>query len=51
MARLVHLIRHEDTDEQYKLYLTARKHFGQGGTHRIAFTLVHTQTEMLLLCV
>ena len=40
VARLVHLLRHADTDEQYKLYVAARKHFGQGGPHRIGYTLV-----------
>jgi vacuolar protein sorting-associated protein 35 len=36
----VHLIHHDDTDEQYKLYLTARKQFGVGGPNRIPYTLV-----------
>lgn len=40
VSRLVHLIRSEDTDEQYRLLLAARKHFGQGGPTRIAYTLV-----------
>jgi len=33
------LIQHQDTDTQYALYATARKHFGQGGTQRIEYTL------------
>jgi len=38
-ARLFHLIRNEDTDVQYQLYATARKHYGQGGTQRIVYSL------------
>lgn len=40
VARLVHLLQHEDTDTLFRLYITARRHFGTGGTHRIQFTLV-----------
>jgi len=39
MARLFHFVASEDTDEQFKLYGLARKHFGHGGTQRIEFTL------------
>jgi vacuolar protein sorting-associated protein 35 len=40
VSRLVHLVHSDDTDEQYRLLLAARKHFGQGGPTRIAYTLV-----------
>lgn len=40
VSRLVHLVRCDDSDEQYRLFLAARKHFGQGGPARIAYTLV-----------
>ena len=40
VARFVHLIRNENTDEHYKLLMVARKHFGTGGPSRIVFTLV-----------
>lgn len=39
VARMFNLIRNDDTDIQYQLYATARKHFGQGGTQRIEYTL------------
>jgi vacuolar protein sorting-associated protein 35 len=39
MAQLFHLIQHEDTDVQFQLYQSTRKHFGQGGTQRIEYTL------------
>jgi len=39
MARMFHLINNDDSDEHFKLYNAARKHFGQGGTQRIEFTL------------
>ena len=39
VARMFQLITHTDTDVQYQLYTTARKHFGQGGTQRIEYTL------------
>jgi hypothetical protein len=39
VARLFTNIANDDTDALYKLYATARKHFGQGGTRRIAYTL------------
>jgi len=32
-------VTNDDTDEHFKLYATARKHFGQGGTQRIEATL------------
>jgi vacuolar protein sorting-associated protein 35 len=40
VSRLVHLMKHSDTDEQFAIYLLARKQFGQGGVKRIKFTLV-----------
>jgi len=40
VARLVHLMSHEDTDELFAIYMTARRHFGQGGVKRIQYTLV-----------
>jgi len=40
VSRLVHLMRNEDTDEQFGLFLLARKQFGQGGVTRIKHTLV-----------
>jgi vacuolar protein sorting-associated protein 35 len=39
VARMFQLITHADTDVHYTLYSTARKHFGQGGTQRIEYTL------------
>ena len=39
VARMFQLISHPDTDVHYQLYSTARKHFGQGGTQRIEYTL------------
>jgi vacuolar protein sorting-associated protein 35 len=39
VARMFQLVAHEDTDVHYQLYATARKHFGQGGTQRIEYTL------------
>jgi vacuolar protein sorting-associated protein 35 len=39
VARLVHLFRHRDTDELFRIFALVRKHFGQGGTQRIAHTL------------
>lgn len=39
VARLFQLIGSPDTDVHFQLYSTARKHFGQGGTLRIEFTL------------
>ena len=40
VARLVHLMSHEDTDELFGIYMMARRHFGQGGVKRIQYTLV-----------
>jgi vacuolar protein sorting-associated protein 35 len=40
VARLVHLFHTESTDDMFRIYLEARRHFGHGGTRRIQFTLV-----------
>ncbi|KAL0488764.1 vacuolar protein sorting protein VPS35 [Acrasis kona] len=40
VARTVHLFDHAETDNLFKIYSAARKHFGQGGVKRIQFTLV-----------
>ena len=39
VARLVHLMRAEHTDEQFLILKTARKQFGNSGKERIRFTL------------
>lgn len=39
MAQLFHLIHTEDTNMHFALFTTTRKHFGQGGTQRIEYTL------------
>jgi vacuolar protein sorting-associated protein 35 len=38
-ARLFHQIRNDDTDEHFRLYVAVRKHFGQGGSDRIQYSL------------
>jgi vacuolar protein sorting-associated protein 35 len=40
VSRMVHLMKHENTDETFAIYLLARKQFGQGGVKRIKYTLV-----------
>jgi len=40
VARVVHMMKSDDTDVQFKLFSMARKHFGQGGVKRIKHTLV-----------
>jgi len=40
VARLVHLMKHDNTDTLFAIYMCARKHFGQGGVKRIQYTLV-----------
>jgi len=40
VSRLVHLMKQDDTDAQFAIYLIARKQFGQGGVKRIKYTLV-----------
>lgn len=49
MAKLVTYMGHEDTDVCFKIYVTARKVFGYGGTRRIAHTLVPLVFRSLLL--
>ena len=39
LAKLFHCIKAPDTDTQFKIFLSVRKYFGQGGTARIEFTL------------
>jgi vacuolar protein sorting-associated protein 35 len=39
VARVIHMIKSDDTDIQFKLFSMARKHFGQGGVKRIKHTL------------
>lgn len=39
VGRIVHLLRSDDADVQYKILLVARKYFGNGGAHRIKFVL------------
>ncbi|CAD6195288.1 unnamed protein product [Caenorhabditis auriculariae] len=39
LARVVHLLRVEDADQQFLLLNNARKVFGSGGRHRLQFTL------------
>lgn len=39
VARTVHLMKSADTDVLFRIYGTARKFFGHGGTRRIAHTL------------
>eukprot|EP00467_Chlorarachnion_reptans_P007745 CAMPEP_0114519152 /NCGR_PEP_ID=MMETSP0109-20121206/18843_1 /TAXON_ID=29199 /ORGANISM="Chlorarachnion reptans, Strain CCCM449" /LENGTH=793 /DNA_ID=CAMNT_0001699857 /DNA_START=24 /DNA_END=2405 /DNA_ORIENTATION=- len=39
VAQVFHLIRADDTDVQYELYLKARLVFGKGGTKRIKYTI------------
>ena len=39
VARVIHMIKSDDSDVQFKLFSMARKHFGQGGVKRIKHTL------------
>eukprot|EP00246_Nothoceros_aenigmaticus_P001400 TRINITY_DN11916_c0_g1_i1.p1 TRINITY_DN11916_c0_g1~~TRINITY_DN11916_c0_g1_i1.p1 ORF type:complete len:557 (-),score=119.62 TRINITY_DN11916_c0_g1_i1:126-1796(-) len=39
VARLVHMLVNEDHDEMFKILATAKKHFVQGGSKRLDFTL------------
>merc|ERR1712151_597675 len=39
VARLVHQLRHEDTDMEYQMINLVRNFFGQGGPHRLKYTL------------
>eukprot|EP00743_Colponemidia_sp_Colp-15_P001456 GILK01001595.1.p1 GENE.GILK01001595.1~~GILK01001595.1.p1 ORF type:complete len:829 (-),score=163.63 GILK01001595.1:162-2573(-) len=40
VVRLVGLMQNDDTDLLFRMYVVARKHFGQGGSRRIKFSLV-----------
>jgi vacuolar protein sorting-associated protein 35 len=40
VASLVHLFENENPEQLFAMYLTARKHFGQGGEKRIRHTLI-----------
>jgi len=40
VARLVHQMKNDDNDVQFKIFSMARKQFGQGGVKRIKYTLV-----------
>lgn len=39
-ARLIHLMENDNTDIVFKMYATARQHFGKGGVKRMKHTLV-----------
>eukprot|EP00249_Psilotum_nudum_P022226 c28423_g1_i1 orf=912-2582(+) len=39
VARLVHMMVNKDQDEMFKILMTARKHFLQGGPRRLGFTI------------
>ena len=39
VARLVHHLHADIVDEQYKILVAARKHFGTGGPRRLKYTL------------
>ncbi|CAL1547440.1 unnamed protein product [Lymnaea stagnalis] len=39
MGRFIHLLQSEDSNQQFLILNTARKHFGAGGDKRIKFTL------------
>lgn len=39
VGRIVHLLKSNDLDAQYKILVVARKHFGAGGAQRIKFVL------------
>ncbi len=39
MARCVHLMKHDDTDQLLQIYVNARTHFSNGGAQRVQFTI------------
>lgn len=39
MARLVHHLYSSESEEQYRILLASRRHFGQGGPKRLKHTL------------
>jgi len=49
VASLVHLFETEDVEQLFLMYVTARKHFGQGGPKRIKHTLVPLVFRVLKL--
>ena len=49
VARLVHQLRSDDSDTQYRLLVAARKQFGQGGPRRLKHTLPPLAFEALRL--
>ena len=49
VARLVHRLRSDDSDTQYRLLVAARKQFGQGGPRRLRHTLPPLAQEALRL--
>jgi len=49
VASLVHLFDSEDVEQLFLMYVTARKHFGQGGPKRIKYTLVPLVFRVLKL--
>jgi vacuolar protein sorting-associated protein 35 len=49
VARLVSLMSNSDTDVLFKIYKSARTHFGQGGVKRIPYTLVPLVFQSLKL--
>jgi len=51
VASLVHLFQNDDPEQLFAMYITARKHFGQGGPKRIKHTLVPLVFRALKLAV
>jgi len=51
VASLVHLLHNDDAEQLFSMYVTARKHFGQGGQKRIRHTLVPLVFRVLKLAV
>ncbi|CAB3405156.1 unnamed protein product [Caenorhabditis bovis] len=51
VARMVHMIKADDVDNQYLLLNSARKVFGEGGKHRLKYTLPPIVFEIYRLVV
>jgi len=49
VSKLVHLIKHDDTDVEFEMLNKMRNFFGQGGPKRMAFTLQPTVVNALAL--
>mmetsp|Transcript_27160 Transcript_27160/g.67731 ORF Transcript_27160/g.67731 Transcript_27160/m.67731 type:complete len:850 (-) Transcript_27160:506-3055(-) len=49
VCRLIHAIRHDDTDQVFAMYTTARNAFGKGGPRRMVHTLPPTVAAALQL--